>query len=141
MTGGVPYKSKRLNLAYGYDRQNVGIETSYRLGHSTVGLELENESMDRDHREANTTEMMVRGRLSTNPFAWLAVRARVGYGSRDGGDYDWKSSSASYWYQQSEVNDGDNPLFGFVNDPDLRRFDVSDRLRKQADFSATMASS
>lgn len=140
-TGSVPYKSKRLNLAYGYKNQSAGIEASYRLGRSALGLDLQCETIDRDHREANTSENSLRARFTSNPTRWLAVRARVGLASRDGGTYNWKASSESYWYEQPEVNDGDNPRFGFVNDPDLRRFDVSDRDRKLVDLSATITPS
>lgn len=137
-TGGVPYKSKRVNLDYGYERQNAGIETSYRFGKSTVGVELEREAFDRDHREADTAENSVRVRFTSTPVAWLGIRARAGFGSRESDEYDWKASSESYWYNPSEVNDGDNPRFAFVDDPDLRRFDVSDRQRKQASLVATI---
>jgi hypothetical protein len=140
-TGGVPYKSKRLNLAYGYDKQNAGIETSYRFGKSTVGLDFEHENFNRDFREADTSENTLRARFVSTPSSWLSVRARGGFSSRAGGQYDWKSSSASYWYAPSEANDADNPQFSFVNDPDLRRFDVSDRERKQADLTATITPS
>ncbi|MEO6486800.1 MAG: MtrB/PioB family outer membrane beta-barrel protein, partial [Thermoanaerobaculia bacterium] len=137
-TGSVPYKSKRLNLGYGYGKQNAGVETTLRLGKSSVGLELEHENLNRDFREADTSENTIRARFASTPLPWLAIRARAGFGKRDGGTYDFKSNSASYWYEASEVNDGDNPRFAFVNDPDLRRFDVSDRDRKLANLVATI---
>ncbi len=137
-TGSVPYKSKRLNTPFATDRANYGVEGTYRILHSTLGLGYERESYDRDFREANTTEDSIRARFATQFFGWLAIRGRYTYGNRSGDGYDWRVASGSYWYEQSEASDKDNPRFSFQDHPDLRRFDVSDRRRNQFDFTATV---
>lgn len=137
-TGSVPYKSKRMNLAYGSNIQNAGVEATVRVLHSTVGLGYERESYDRDYREADTNEDLFRARFNTQLFGWLSVNSRYTFADRSGDGYDWRASSFSYWYEQPEVTDKDNPRFAFVNTPDLRRFDVSDRQRNRFDVTATV---
>lgn len=137
-SGTVSYKNKRINVAYGYDRQNLGVETSWRVRALNLGLTLENESYGRDFRETDTDELIARFRAAFRPASWLALSGRYTFADRDSGRYDWTPGSQSYWYAQSEVNDTDNPALGFVNHPDMRRSDVSDRARNDFDISATI---
>lgn len=44
---------------------------------------------------------------------------------------------ASYWYAQTEA-DQDNPALTFNNHPDMRRYDVADRLRRQTDLTVSL---
>ncbi|HXG58236.1 MAG TPA: MtrB/PioB family outer membrane beta-barrel protein [Thermoanaerobaculia bacterium] len=138
-TGGVSYKNKRVNLRYGFERRSFGIETTWAPARTAnFGLVLQRESVDRDHREAQTDENMLRATASLRPLSWLNLRARYTFGDRNSSEYDWRSAASSYWYDPAEVNDHDNPRFTFYNHPDLRRFDVSDRRRRDFDLSASL---
>ncbi|MHB8987607.1 MAG: MtrB/PioB family decaheme-associated outer membrane protein [Desulfobulbia bacterium] len=140
-TGNPSYKNKRVNLAYSFDQTNYGLDTSYNLPfwRTTLGLGYEREDIDREFREANTEENMLKASLKTRPTDWLTVRAKYLYGDRDGGDYNNTVTAQSYWYALADAGtDRDNPQFSFSNHPDMRKFDVSDRERDQFDLAATV---
>lgn len=137
LTGTVSYKNKRVSLPYAWDRLNAGIDASWRLGwwNSNVGLGFEREDVDREFREANTSENIFRVNWRARAAGWLSLRAKYLRGDRDGGTYDWTVARQSYWYAPADAGtDNDNPQFTFSNHPDMRRFDVSDRKRDQVDF-------
>jgi len=138
LTGTVSFKNKRVSLPYAWDRQNLGLDATWRLGFwgSSLGLGFEREDIGREFREADTEENILRASWRARPAGWLSLRAKYLHGDRDGGVYDWHVTSQSYWYTQAEVGtDQDNPQFTFSNHPDMRRSDVSDRQRDQADFT------
>jgi hypothetical protein len=55
------------------------------------------------------------------------------------GDYDPFVTRESYWYTPAEAGaDADDPRHTFANHPDMRRSDVSDRRRNQAEFRVTV---
>lgn len=140
-TGNPSYKNKRVNLAYSFDQMNYGLDTSYNLPfwRTTLGLGYEREDIDREFREANTEEDMIKASLKTRPTDWLTVRAKYLYGDRDGGEYNNTVTAQSYWYSLADAGaDRDNPQFTFSNHPDMRKFDVSDRERDQFDLAATV---
>lgn len=140
-TGNPSYKNKRVSLAYSFDQMNYGLDTSYNLPfwRTTLGLGYEREDIDREYREANTEEDMLKASLKTRPTDWLTVRAKYLYGDRDGGDYNNTVTAQSYWYALADAGtDRDNPQFSFSNHPDMRKFDVSDRERDQFDLAATV---
>ncbi|MBU4177229.1 MAG: MtrB/PioB family outer membrane beta-barrel protein, partial [Proteobacteria bacterium] len=140
-TGNPSYKNKRVNLAYSFDQMNYGLDTSYNLPfwRTTLGLGYEREDIDREFREANTEEDMLKASLKTRPTDWLTVRAKYLYGDRDGGEYNNTVTAQSYWYSLADAGaDRDNPQFTFSNHPDMRKFDVSDRERDQFDLAATV---
>lgn len=103
---------------------------------SSLQGSFERENIDRVHREAATTENIIRVTWRSRPVRGLSLRARYLRGQRDGGIYDWTVTKAGYWYLQSEANDNDNPVLSFNDHPDMRRFDVSDRKRDQVDVTA-----
>jgi len=70
------------------------------------------------------------------PAKGLRLRARYAYGNRDG-DYDPFVTRQSYWY--TTRFDNDHPRVSFSSHPDMVRYDVSDRLRHQAEASLTLA--
>jgi MtrB/PioB family decaheme-associated outer membrane protein len=140
-TGNPSYKNKRVNLAYSFDQMNYGLDTSYNLPfwRTTLGLGYEREDIDREFREANTEEDMLKASLKTRPTDWLTLRAKYLYGDRDGGEYNNTVTAQSYWYSLADAGaDRDNPQFTFSNHPDMRKFDVSDRERDQFDLAATV---
>jgi MtrB/PioB family decaheme-associated outer membrane protein len=140
-TGGTTYKNKRTNLAYAYNTQNYGLDATYRLAflRTTLGLGYEREEIDRDYREADTEENILKASISMRPADWLAIRARYLYGDREADNYNNNVTALSYWYVPADVGtDNDNPKFTFANHPDTRKFDVSDRERNQFDISATV---
>lgn len=140
-TGNPSYKNKRVNLAYSFDQTNYGLDTSYNLPfwRTTLGLGYEREDIDREFREANTEENMLKASVKTRPTDWLTLRAKYLYGDRDGGDYNNTVTAQSYWYALADAGaDRDNPQFTFSNHPDMRKFDVSDRERDQLDLAATV---
>ncbi len=142
LNGSVTFKNKRLNEPYATDRTNAGAEATIRAGGAarssvTVGYELE--EIARLDREADTTEHRLTASLRVRPSARANLRVRYLFGTRQG-DYDPFVTRESYWYTPSEVGtDTDNPQFAFDNHPDMRRFDVSDRRRQQADIVLTLS--
>jgi hypothetical protein len=139
LNGTVAYVNKRINVPYAQDRTTAGAEATYRLSawHSTLGLGYERDSVDRDHREADTEENRLTASFRARPARWASFRARYVLGKRDG-DYDPFVTRGNYWYAPSEATDLNNPQFTFDNHPDMVRSDVSDRLRNQADVSLTL---
>ncbi|MCX5875410.1 MAG: MtrB/PioB family decaheme-associated outer membrane protein [Deltaproteobacteria bacterium] len=129
--------NKRVNLAYSYDQTNYGMETSYNLPfwRTTFGLGYERENIDREFREANTDENIFKGSVKTRPTNWLTLRGKYLYGNRDGSDYNNTVTAQSYWGASAA---SDNPVNSFSNHPDLRKLDVSDRVRNQFDLAATV---
>jgi MtrB/PioB family decaheme-associated outer membrane protein len=139
-SGETTFKNQRVNLAYSYDQMNYGLETSYNLPfwRSTLGLGYEREDIDREFREANTEENILKASLKTRPADWLTLRAKYLYGDRDGGVYNGTVTQQSYWYDAATNTNLDNPALTFSNHPDMRKFDVSDRERDQFDIAATV---
>jgi hypothetical protein len=135
------YKNKRTNLAYAYDQQNYGLDASYSLAflRTTLGLGYEREEIDRDFREADTDENILKASLSLRPADWLSIKAKYLFGDREADNYNGNVTAASYWYAAGEQGtDRDNPKFTFANHPDTRKFDVSDRERNQFNISTSV---
>ena len=137
-SGLAPYKNQRTNLAYDYNQQNYGLDASYGLAfwRTTLGLGYEREAIERDNREANTEEDMLKASLRTRPADWLSLRAKVLYGEREADGYNSNVTANSYWYTTG--TDNDDPKYTFSNHPDMRKFDVTDRERQQLDLAATV---
>lgn len=140
LDGTVSYKNKRVNLPYATDRTTVGLDVTYRVGRSTLSAGYERDAADRDYREADTVEHRLTAAVRLRPAPWATLRARYTIGRRDG-TYDPFVTRQSYWYAQSEVTDNDNPARTFSNHPDMVRFDVADRRRRQGDFAVTVTPS
>ena len=135
LNGTVSYVNKRVNVPYAWDRQNAGADATWRLpGRSSLTFGYEREAISRTHREADTTEDVLRATWRTRAAQWMSVEARYLQGVRDGGVYDNLVTREGYWYTQADGPDNNNPALTFDNQPDMRRFDVSDRLRRQFDF-------
>jgi len=135
LNGTVSYVNKRMNVPYAWDRQNAGADATWRLpGRTSLTFGYEREGIGRTHREADTTEDILRATWRTRAAQWMSVEARYLQGMRDGGVYDNLVTREGYWYTQADGPDNNNPALTFDNHPDMRRFDVSDRLRRQFDF-------
>jgi hypothetical protein len=134
LNGTVSYVNKRVNIPYAWDRQNIGAEATWRLlKRSSLALGLEHEGVDRVHREANTGETVWRAAWRTRVSRGLTFEARFRQGKREGDGYHNEVTHEGYWYSPTEAADNNNPKLTFDNHPDMRRFDVSDRLRRQFD--------
>ncbi|HUP62832.1 MAG TPA: MtrB/PioB family outer membrane beta-barrel protein [Thermoanaerobaculia bacterium] len=141
-TGSATFMNKRINRAYDSDRRNLGVEGTWQKKSLTLGLTIEQEAIDRGHREADTEETIIRARASYRPLQWLSLRGRAAFGQRDADGYDFRSELSSYWYTSAENGTGtNNPAFSFTNHPDMRRFDVSDRERSELDLTASATAS
>jgi hypothetical protein len=139
LNGTVAYVNKRVSVPYAWDRQNLGAEATWRLPRrSSLTLGYELEGIGRDHREADTTERIVRATWRTRAWHWASLEARYVQGMRDGDTYNNEVTHEGYWYAQNEATDNNNPALTFDNHPDMRRFDVSDRLRRQFDFKVNL---
>ena len=139
LTGTVSYVNKRVSLPYAWDRQNAGADATWRLpARTTFTFGYEREAIGREFREADTTEDVLRATLRTRATRWLSVQGRVLQGLRDGGEYNNNVTHEGYWYAPSDANDFNNPLLTFDNHPDMRRFDVSDRQRRQFDVTLNL---
>lgn len=134
LNGSVSFVNKRVSLPYAWDRRNAGVDATWRLpARTSLVVGLEREDVDRDFREANTSENIVRATLRTRGSRRATVEVRGLFGIRDGGVYNNTVTHEGYWYSQSDGVDNNNPALTFDNHPDMRRFDVSDRLRRQVD--------
>lgn len=137
--GTVSFKNKRVSVPYEWDRQNAGAEATWRLpGRSSLLLGYERESISRVHREADTSEDVLRAVWRTRGTRWVNVEARGLYGTREVGEYRNTVTREGYWYAPGEANDNDNPALTFDNHPDMRRYDVSDRRRRQAEVRVNL---
>jgi MtrB/PioB family decaheme-associated outer membrane protein len=134
LNGTVAYVNKRVSLPYAIDRQNAGVEGTLRLPrrHSLL-VGYEREALTRDYREADTTEQILRATWRARANRRLSFDARYLLGARDGTGYHNQVTQDGYWYVQSEATDSNNPALTFDNHPDMRRYDVSDRRRRQGD--------
>lgn len=139
------FKNQRINLAYSYDRVNVGLDATYyvRTWRTTLGARVERENIDRTFREADTGESIFKASIRTRPNDWLSLRAAYVFGDRDGDGYNTFVTSQSYWYDPVADAAGnlDNPKVSFSNHPDMRKFDVADRRRHEVDLAATVVPS
>jgi MtrB/PioB family decaheme-associated outer membrane protein len=139
VNGTVSYVNKRVSLPFAWNRQNAGAEATWRLpARSSLSLAYEREAIEREFREADTAEHKLRMSWRTRAASWLSMTARYAQGARDGGVYHNSVTQESYWYALSEANDANNPALTFDNHPDMRRFDVSDRARRQFDVTANV---
>jgi MtrB/PioB family decaheme-associated outer membrane protein len=135
LNGTVSYANKRVSLPFAWNRQSGGVDATVRFpGRSNLTVGFEREAIVRTYREADTTEDILRAAWRTRAAHWMSVEARYLQGVRDGGVYDNLVTREGYWYTQADRPDNNNPLLTFDNHPDMRRFDVSDRLRRQFDF-------
>jgi hypothetical protein len=139
LNGTVAYVNKRVNVPYGWDRQNFGAEGTWRLPRrSSLTLGYEFEDIAREDREADTAENIFRATWRTRASRKLSFEARFLQGMRDASEYNDEVTHEGYWYTPSEANDNNNPLVTFDNHPDMRRYDVSDRLRRQFEVRASL---
>ena len=139
LNGTVSYVNKRVSLPYAWDRRNIGAEGTWRLPwRSSLSVGYEREGVSRDHREADTDENILRASWRARAVRGVNVEARYLQGWRDGGTYNNVVTKEGYWYAPSEANDQNNPALTFDNHPDMRRSDVSDRLRRQFDFRVNL---
>lgn len=135
--------NKRRNLAYSFTQNTKGLEASTYLPfwRTSIGLSLEREDMDRTHREADTAETTLKATFRTRPAQWLSLRGKILMGNRDGGTYAYNAPVDAYWYEQAELPAAEtmaSPRFSFINHPDMRKYDVSDRKRKEWDLTALL---
>ena len=134
------YKNQRRNLAIAYKQTVSGLEASthFSFWRTSLSLGLEREKMARQFREADTEETTLNGTFRSRPASWLRLRGKYLVGDRDGGFYNNSKTRESYWYDTTVVRDNDNPAVAFANHPDTRKYDVSDRKRKQLELSAVL---
>lgn len=143
-TGDVDYRNFRRNLAYAYDKLKFGLDVRqyFSFWRTTLGLGYAYENINRKFREADTGENILGVSVRTRPANKLFLSAGYLYGVRTGDGYNYNVTSQSYWYTFDRgENEVDNPQFLFANHPDLRKYDVSDRRRNQANLTATFIAS
>ena len=143
---GMGLNNVRVNLAYAYKKNNYGLNLSHTLPAKmgTVGLGYEKEKTDRDYREAGTSEDTYKASYRVKPLQWVSLKAKYLQGKRKADSYNYLVTDQSYWYDENSTSYSgttaagpkDNPLAFFANSPDLRKYDVSDRDRKQWNVSA-----
>jgi len=140
LNGTVTFLNKRVNVAYATDRTNAGVDATYRLPlRTSLMAGYERESLNRDFREADTTEDRLSLAVRTRAAHWANLRVRSILGSRSGDGYNDTVTRQSYWYTLPEAGaDNNNAAFTFDNHPDMRRFDVSARRRRQVDVTLNL---
>ena len=140
--GNVNYRNYRRNLAYAYDKLNFGLDARHYFSfwRTTLSVGYTRENINREFREADTEENIFQASLRTRPVERLTLSAGYIFGDREGGMYDYKVTSQTYWYSfEQGAADVDNPQFLFADHPDLRRYDVSDRKQNELNFTASYA--
>lgn len=137
-TAGTGVTNQRKNLAYGYTKKNTGLDLSYNILRSTLGLGYEKEDIERDFREADTEEDIYKVSLNTKPANWLKVKLKYLLGEREADGYNGEVTDQSYHFTNAAESGSDRPVSAFGNHPDLRKYDVSDRERKQFDAKAIL---
>ena len=136
LNGTVSYVNKRVSVAHAWDRNNAGIEGTFRLpARSALTFGYEHQAYSYSHREADTTENLFRAGLRFKPASWMSLDARYRLGLRSGTEYDNEVTHEGYWYSQTDGVDNNNPALTFDNHPDMRRYDVIDRQRQQVDVT------
>ena len=136
-TGDVAYINRRINLAYAYDKQKYGLDLRHYMVFWNTSLELQvaRENIHRKFREGDTGENMLELEMRTKPVNRLSLSASYLAGNRTGDSYNYMATSQSYWYTfEQGANQVDNPQFLFANHPDLRKYDLSDRIRHEFKF-------
>lgn len=121
----------RFNLPYGYRRHKMQFDAGYRLfTKARVVAGYDFERFERDYAEvANTNEHTGRIKLTANPFQFLNAQLEYAHSRRDGSAYR----------DNRLFIDGHTPDFlatlpveqRFSNNPSLRRFQYSDRVRNR----------
>jgi len=121
----------RFNLPYGYRRHKLQFDAGYRLFSMTkleAGYDFER--YERDYAEvANTNEHTGRIKLTANPFHFLNARLEYAHSRRDGSAY-----RDNQLFIDSHTQDFLTTLpieQRFSNNPALRRFQYSDRVRNK----------
>jgi MtrB/PioB family decaheme-associated outer membrane protein len=136
LNGTSSYVNKRVSLPYAWDRQHGGAEVNWRLpARTNLSFTYEREAIGREHREADTTEDVLRAALRVRPARFMTITARALLGNRDASEYDYAVTEEGYWYARTDATDNNNPRFTFDNHPDMRRYDVIDRMRRQFDVT------
>ena len=135
---GTSVNNQRKNLAYAYTKKNTGLDLSYNIWRSTLGLGYEKEDIEKDFREADTEEDIYKVSLNTRPTNWLKIKLKYLLGERDGGTYNGEVTDQSYHFTNAAESGTDRPVSAFGNHPDMRKSDVSDRERKQFDAKAML---
>jgi MtrB/PioB family decaheme-associated outer membrane protein len=139
LNGTVSYVNKRVSVAHAWNRNNAGVEGTFRLpGRTALTFGYEHVAHDYAHREADTTENLLRAGLRFKPAKWLSLNARYRLGLRWGSEYDNEVTHEGYWYSQTDGVDNNNPALTFDNHPDMRRYDVIDRQRQQVDVTLNL---
>lgn len=133
------FVNQRRNLALAYKQTMGGLEASSFVSfwRTSFAVNVEREKMARHFREASTQETSLKASFRTRPTSWMTVRGKYRVSDRNADHYDGFETRNSYWYDTSVVRDNNNPAVSFDNHPDLRKYDVTDRLRKEWDLAAT----
>ncbi len=130
--------NQRKNLPYSYKKSNIGVDAAYSFYLATIGIGYEKEDIDRNYREADTSEGIFRVSLNSNLARWLSIRLKYLNGQRDNGTYNSEITDESYHFSNAADSGNDRPYAAFGNHPDLRKSDVSDRKRSRFDASASL---
>lgn len=121
----------RFNLPYGYRRHKMQFDAGYRLLTTTkVVAGYDFERFERDYAEvASTNEHTGRITLTTSPFHFLNTRLEYAHSRRDGSAYrDNRLFIDSHTQNFLETLPIEQR---FSNNPALRRFQYSDRVRNK----------
>ncbi len=140
LNGTSSFVNKRISVAHAWDRTQAGADATMRLpGRSRLTLGYQRENKNYAHREADTTENVLRAGLRVRPTPTVSMQLRYLLGLRAGTEYNNEVTHEGYWYTAADNPDNNNPAVTFDNHPDMRRFDVIDRQRQQVDFTVNLA--
>ncbi|MGR9116343.1 MAG: MtrB/PioB family decaheme-associated outer membrane protein [Gammaproteobacteria bacterium] len=129
--------TKRNNLPYNYRKHKTQLDLGYRLFASTrINVGYDFERIERDYAEvANTNEHTGRIKLTANPFSFMNSRVEYAHSIREGSDYQHNKlfiASHTQSFLDTEIAD-----LRFSNNPLLRKFQYSDRIRDKINGNLT----
>lgn len=127
----------RLNLPYGYRKHKTQFDLGYRLFSTTkVGAGYDFERINRDFVEVvNTDEHTGRIKLTSSPYSFMSSRLQYAHSIRNGSKYrDNKLFIDSHTQAFLDTLPLDQR---FSNNPLIRKFQYSDRVRDKVDGGLT----
>nr|WP_305910289.1 MtrB/PioB family decaheme-associated outer membrane protein [Methylomarinum sp. Ch1-1]MDP4522490.1 MtrB/PioB family decaheme-associated outer membrane protein [Methylomarinum sp. Ch1-1] len=128
----------RTNLPYNYRKHKTQLDLGYRLFNTvklTAGYDFER--IERDYAEVYATnEHTGRLKLTASPFNFMTTRLQYAHSMRNGSDYRHnKLYTDSHTQQFLDTLPADRR---FSNNPLLRKFQYSDRVRDRVDGNVTL---
>ena len=128
----------RNNLPYDYRKHKTELDLGYRFfGTAKITAGYDFERIDRDYAEvASTDEHTGRIKLTANPYSFMNARVEYAHAIREGSNYQHNKLFIESHTQDFLITE-DNPMLRFSNNPLIRKFQYSDRIRDKVNGGFT----